>query len=57
MRYRGGNVDCQDGEGGAAGKWAKVDIGQLNDGEGAEGEGVFRVGYWSYEICGEVCQW
>ena len=54
MRDRGGDVDGADGEGGAGWERSEVDVGELDDGEGAESERVFRVGYGGDEVCGGV---
>lgn len=37
--------------GGGGGKGVEVDVGEVNDGERGEGQGVFGVGYGCYEIC------
>lgn len=51
MRDGGRDIDGADGEGGAGGERGNVDVGEVDDREGAEGEGVFGVGYRGDEVC------
>ena len=50
MRDGGRDVDGTDGERGTGGQGGEVDVGVVYEGEGAEGYGVFGVGYGGYEV-------
>lgn len=50
MGDRGGYVDGADGKVRTARERCKVDVGELDDGEGAEGQRVFGISYWGDEI-------